>query len=984
MFKKKPIYIILLILSTLLLIADLGFYALTQKAAQFADFPDNTTVSADFSHSGKGDWSAVEGEDGTESTESDAHAGHHMRDDSDSGETTDNADASGDTPDMSQMPSDGSTPDMSQMPSDGSMPDMSQMPSDGSMPDMSQFPGSTDSSAAEEMQQAAETVSSISKVRKICIPLAIVFLLLDVFAVFRLVTISRKKKQEQEEAEKAALTELTEEEAEALQAKRYLEETIAKRNRTSRRNRILVIVLIVALLIFAIFTRFTAAKNAAANTDIEEKRMEVTVEKGSIDTTLSGYGTLEEAESTSVTIPGAVSVVSYAVKNGDTVEEGDLIALVDKTTVLSSIAELQTLMDELDEELEELSDETVDDEITAAADGRVIVVYAEEDASVVDTMYENGALLLISLDGLMAVDFESEEDFTVGESVTVTTEDGEEYSGRVAAIQLDQITVTLTDDGPLPDQQVTVSDSKGNTLGEGSLYIHSMQKVTGFTGTVDAVKVEAGDEIEAGDTLLTLKDTDYAANYDTLILERETLEDQMSQLMKAYMTEGIYASEKGIISGISEDAVIDKGDTSEDSAAATTTTTHTVEAPDTQADDSTADEESESKSSDSDESSSDAGSSEESSSDASDSTESDSEDKDSEDSDSEEGDSEEEDSESTEDSGNDDSEEEDSESGSSGSESGSDPSEDSDTSESEETLLTTQELAAWILSLDNATLNQFLSTLDYDTLKILYDAMRSFETGSSADESGQSSGTATGGNQFPSGSDFSGSGSSSFSTADLQKMLAGATGGKTSGMNFSGMFSSAAASALLSSSSTDSDEEDDELASFIFDETELCTLTPDDSMTIEITVDELDILSVLVNTQVEVTLDAFSGQSFEGRITYIDVVGSNAGGNTKYTVEVSIDRQENMLSGMNANVKIVLDTKEDILVIPEAALSEENGSVYVYTGYDEKKDSLTDPVEVETGLSDGTSVEITGGLEEGAAIYYMYADTITYNFTTAD
>ncbi|MCD7858287.1 MAG: hypothetical protein LUG55_10960 [Clostridiales bacterium] len=147
-----------------------------------------------------------------------------------------------------------------------------------------------------------------------------------------------------------------------------------------------------------------------------------------------------------------------------------------------------------------------------------------------------------------------------------------------------------------------------------------------------------------------------------------------------------------------------------------------------------------------------------------------------------------------------------------------------------------------------------------------------------------------------------------------------------------------------------------------------------------ISVDELDILSLTEGQEAVITLDALTGQSFTGTVTDIDTSGTNSGGNTKFTAEITMARTEDMLAGMNASVLITLDTTGDVLIIPEAALVEEGSATYVYTSYDEKSDTLGDLVEVETGVSDGTNVEICSGLSSGDSYYYSYADGLNYTF----
>jgi len=107
-------------------------------------------------------------------------------------------------------------------------------------------------------------------------------------------------------------------------------------------------------------------------------------------------------------------------------------------------------------------------------------------------------------------------------------------------------------------------------------------------------------------------------------------------------------------------------------------------------------------------------------------------------------------------------------------------------------------------------------------------------------------------------------------------------------------------------------------------------------------------------------------------VSHIDPNGQNQGGNTKYTVTIAIDRDPSMLAGMNATAILTVGVTEDLLTLPAAALTEKGGKTLAYTGYDEQTQTLLDPVEVETGVSDGTTVEILSGLEEGDTVWYFY------------
>ncbi|MBO4419910.1 MAG: efflux RND transporter periplasmic adaptor subunit, partial [Oscillospiraceae bacterium] len=163
-------------------------------------------------------------------------------------------------------------------------------------------------------------------------------------------------------------------------------------------------------------------------------------------------------------------------------------------------------------------------------------------------------------------------------------------------------------------------------------------------------------------------------------------------------------------------------------------------------------------------------------------------------------------------------------------------------------------------------------------------------------------------------------------------------------------------------------------------EQQVLSVTPQETMSVTISVDELDILSLRESLSAEITLEALKGQSFTGTVTALGRTGTNEGGNTKFSVTVSLPRQQNLLAGMNASVKITTAQTEAAAAIPVNALVEEGSRTYVYTSYNESTDTLGGLTEVETGISDGITVEIRSGLSSGSTVWYRYADSMTYPF----
>lgn len=148
------------------------------------------------------------------------------------------------------------------------------------------------------------------------------------------------------------------------------------------------------------------------------------------------------------------------------------------------------------------------------------------------------------------------------------------------------------------------------------------------------------------------------------------------------------------------------------------------------------------------------------------------------------------------------------------------------------------------------------------------------------------------------------------------------------------------------------------------------TISGDTSMLLSVSVDELDINSVEQGQTAQVTFDAIEDKTFEGTVTKVGNTASASGGVAKYTVEITIPKDEEMKAGMNASARITIEEKENIVTIPVNALQERGEEVFVYTEQDDEG-NLSGEQQVTTGLSDGENVEITEGLSEGDVVYYQ-------------
>ena len=325
-------------------------------------------------------------------------------------------------------------------------------------------------------------------------------------------------------------------------------ETLGKNKKRKRRKIIITVVSIVLVLaIIAVtgvsFLQRRVREQFASNRG-EVLSYEVTT--GSISTVVSGSGSLTDVDLNSITVPEGVEITEVKVKTNQAIAKGDILATVDMASVISAMADLQVQIEELDEQLSDAEDDSASTTIYAGVTGRIKAIFGEEDADVADVMYEHGALALISLDGYMAVDIETDA-LTVGDGVTVKLSDEEEITGTVESVVGGKATILVTDNGPEYDEAVTVLNDDDTVLGTGNLYIHSALKVTGYAGTIAAVKADVNDKVSDTTKLFTLEDTSYSANYHSLLRERADLEETLLELLTIQRDGAVLASSNGSV-----------------------------------------------------------------------------------------------------------------------------------------------------------------------------------------------------------------------------------------------------------------------------------------------------------------------------------------------------------------------------------------------------------------------------------------------------
>lgn len=139
-----------------------------------------------------------------------------------------------------------------------------------------------------------------------------------------------------------------------------------------------------------------------------------------------------------------------------------------------------------------------------------------------------------------------------------------------------------------------------------------------------------------------------------------------------------------------------------------------------------------------------------------------------------------------------------------------------------------------------------------------------------------------------------------------------------------------------------------------------------DPLRIELNLSENDIVQVAVGDSVDITVDAIRDWQQTGKITTIAPAANTTSGVVGYSARVDFsDSDPRLLVGMTANLTIVTDQRENVLIVPNSALLPKGtGRVVQVVG----ADGQPQEIDVTIGISDGIVSEVLSGLEEGQTI----------------
>ncbi len=797
--------------------------------------------------------------------------------------------------------------------------------------------------------------------------------------------------------------------------------------RKNKKKKIIIIAgILAAVFITGTGTWYFISRTGKVRAMVPVEAMSTKVQTGNLSTTVVGTGTLKNDTANAVKIPDGITVDEVMVESGDAVKAGEVLAIVNQASVTKILSQIQDELAELDEEINDTKGDKESAYIKTYIAGRVKKIYAETGKNASAVMQEKGSLLVLSIDGKMAVSLEGVSDMGAGDDVTVRLSDGSEKEGTVESASEKSSVITLTDNGTSVGEKVTVLDESGEEIGSGELYVHQPIEITGTAGTISEIVAEENEEVGAGDTLVKLTDLPDSSEYQQLLDKRSELTETLKALAQLSAQGTIQAEYDGTVEsvyvtaeetegnstdGYSTGASIGNGMASVQEKAGFVLTAESVQ--------STPQKEgfTFANTSETEKSTEEAGVTavtdlmavfqelgiaapvkgeipvseiEET-----------------------------------------------------GQYTGSIRWTPADGIFAAQTAYTAEiELIAkagyQFMAVDGAevsfpgaqtTVWEIGEQCEGNTLKLSLafpetEKEEESETQGSQENPGdiqnpdnqENQGGSQNGQQGTDGGEGNqqnqnsgqqqnseqnqngGQGQNDSQNPNSQQNQNGGQGQNdsqnpnsqqnpnsgqgqnsqqsqngsqgairtqagVSGGSLAGASASAVSTASQASSNGNAEETADSSMVTVF------TISKNENVLLSVNIDELDILSIQEGQKAAVTLDALEGQEFEGEITKISRTASNSGGVTKYTAEVTIPKEESMLAGMNASAVITIERKENVLTLSADALQERGNRTFVYTETGEDG-MLSGEVEVETGISDGTNVEIVSGLESGQTVYY--------------
>jgi HlyD family secretion protein len=136
------------------------------------------------------------------------------------------------------------------------------------------------------------------------------------------------------------------------------------------------------------------------------------------------------------------------------------------------------------------------------------------------------------------------------------------------------------------------------------------------------------------------------------------------------------------------------------------------------------------------------------------------------------------------------------------------------------------------------------------------------------------------------------------------------------------------------------------------------------SFHIDVGVDESSVGVLAEEQPVVITVDALPDQQLTGRVDRIAPVATEQGGIVNYKVVIGLEQGETAVrGGMSANVDIITEVRDNVLIVPNWTIRIDRGTGKTYVNL--RQGDKINEVEIVTGLRNTNESEVVSGVNEG-------------------
>tara|TARA_B100000780_G_scaffold74163_1_gene49806 strand:+ start:884 stop:2020 length:1137 start_codon:yes stop_codon:yes gene_type:complete len=145
--------------------------------------------------------------------------------------------------------------------------------------------------------------------------------------------------------------------------------------------------------------------------------------------------------------------------------------------------------------------------------------------------------------------------------------------------------------------------------------------------------------------------------------------------------------------------------------------------------------------------------------------------------------------------------------------------------------------------------------------------------------------------------------------------------------------------------------------------TTIATIADLTKMIFEGKIDESEVDKLKIDMLLIVNLGAIQDKNFDAKLKFIAPKGNEEQGAVKFKIEgdIFLDNSVSVRAGYSANASLVLQRKDNVMVVSEALLQFDKTTEKTYVEI-EKGDQSFERVDIETGISDGINIEIISGI----------------------